>query len=71
MSKISPEAARRPLYGSPYQLAMPVSVAPMVAGTVLATGDGEFIFARCAQPEVALIATLTRAVSKAICAEPA
>jgi len=34
MSKTSPLAARRPWYGSPYQLAMPSSIAPMrAAGT--------------------------------------
>jgi hypothetical protein len=38
MLKISPDAARRPLYGSPYQLASPFSVAPMRAGLGGATG---------------------------------
>lgn len=38
MLKISPDAARRPLYGSPYQLASPFSVVPMAAGFGGATG---------------------------------
>ena len=33
ISKISPEAVGRPLYGTPYQLAIPVSVDPMRAGS--------------------------------------
>ncbi len=68
MSKISPDAARRPLYGSPYQLAIPVSTVPIFAGTDGGEGFDDFATERCAQPDVALNAI---AQKTAMSAEPA
>ena len=55
MSKISPEEVRRPLYGLPYQLAIPVSVHPMRAGR-----EGGGTCARGRAPHPAHTASITR-----------
>src|SRR5580704_6912652 len=78
MSKISPDALGRPWYGTPYQLATPVSVEPVFSGTEAGTeagtegGAGVRAALRRAQPAANSISVSALVSSiRAMCARPA